>query len=200
MQWLTNDADMASAYRLHRQFLQLLQWHHSGDRWVVKSGAHLWAIPALVGEYPDARYIQTHRDPLKVIASLSSLFAVVRSTFSDGVTVPDTADDWADAIVDALDRSVTAREDGSIPADRVIDVQFATYMADPLATISTIYDWLGTELTPATEARMRAFLADNARDKHGRHRYSFSDTGIDVDELRERTRRYVEYFAVPLES
>jgi len=199
MQWLTKEADLAPAYRLHRRFLQLLQWHHRGDRWVVKSGAHLWALPALLGEYPDAVFIQTHRDPLRVIASLSSLFAAVRSMFSDAVTVPDVAADWADSILDALDRSVAAREDGSIPADRVIDVQYEAFMADPFGTIGGIYEWLGVELTPEADRRMRAFLAGNARDRHGLHRYSFADTGLDAGALRERARRYVDYFDVPEE-
>ncbi len=43
--WLTHDADLAPAYRWHRRFLQLLQWHHPGDRWILKSGAHLWSCP-----------------------------------------------------------------------------------------------------------------------------------------------------------
>ena len=63
LHWLTREADMSPAYALHRRFLQLLQWKHAGDRWVLKSGAHLWAIPAMLEQYPDARFVQTHRDP-----------------------------------------------------------------------------------------------------------------------------------------
>jgi len=46
---------------------------------------------------------------------------------------------------------------------------------------------------------MRAFLAQNPDDKHGKHRYAFSDTGL--DEMRERARvhAYQERFAVPSE-
>ena len=200
LHWLTVEADMAPAYQLHRQFLQLLQWHHRGDRWIVKSGAHLWALPALLAEYPDARFIQTHRDPVRVIASLSSLFAAIHSTFSDGVTVADVAHQWTDPILDALDRSVTAREDGSIPADRVVDVPFDAFMAEPIGQMQRIYDFLGIKLTEDVEAGMRAFLADNAVDKHGRHRYSFADTGLDEGELRERASRYTDYFDVTPEA
>jgi hypothetical protein len=199
MAWLTHEADMAPAYRWHRKFLQLLQSHHAGRRWVLKSGAHLWALPALATEYPDALFVQTHRDPLRAISSLSSLFAVVRRTFSDDVTLAGTAEEWADSILDALDRSVTAREDGTIPADRVIDVQFDAFMADPFGTIRSIYDHWGADLTPEAEARMRAFLAENERDKHGPHRYTFADTGLDAGALHERARRYEQYFDVPTE-
>ena len=33
----------------------------------------------------------------------------------------------------------------------------------------------------------------------GGSRYSFADTGLDADELRERSRAYQEHFGVPTE-
>jgi hypothetical protein len=202
--WLIDEADMAATYRWHRRFLQLLQWRHpegpgGAPRWVCKSGAHLWALPALVAEYPDALFIQTHRDPLRVIPSLSSLFATVHRLFSDEVTIPKTAAEWAGPIVDGLDRSVDARESGLIPKDRVIDVQFQEFMADPFATIRAIYDHWDAELTPDAEARMRAFLGSSARDKHGSHRYDWADTGLSDGEWRERCSRYTDYFDVAVD-
>ena len=194
--WLIDEADMAPAYRWHRQFLQLLQWRDPAERWVLKSGAHLWALPALAAEYPNARFVQTHRDPLRIIASMSSLFAAVQVVASDDASIPGVAADWADPVLDALDRSVTAREDGTIPADRVLDVPYAAFMADPFATITSIYEHLGAELDPGTEARMRAFLAENRADAHGTHRYSFADTGLSEGVVREQARRYTEYFDV----
>jgi hypothetical protein len=46
---------------------------------------------------------------------------------------------------------------------------------------------------------MRRFLDEHPQDKFGKHRYSFADTGLDEGELRERARRYQEYFGVPSE-
>ena len=199
LHWVTSEANMAPAYRWHRQFLQLLQWRNPGGRWVLKTGAHLWALPELLAEYPDAFVVQTHRDPLRIIASLSSLFAVVRATASDGVTMADVAAEWAEPVLDALDRSVTARENGTIPADRVVDVHYGAFLTDPFRTIRSIYDRLGAELTPDAEARMRRFLAENRAEKHGAHEYSFADTGLDAGAVRDRARRYTEYFDVPSE-
>jgi hypothetical protein len=194
--WLTNEADLRPAYRYHRRFLQLLQWHHPGDRWVLKSGGHLWALPALVAEYPGAWMLQTHRDPLQIIPSLSSLFATVHSIATDDVSIAQVAGDWTDGILDALDRSVTARETGLVNGDRVIDIQYEAFVADPIGTVRTIYDRWDLELTEGAEGRMRAFLAQNTQNRHGPHRYSFADTGLVAGEIRERARRYQEYFDV----
>jgi hypothetical protein len=197
--WLIDEADMAPAYRWHRQFLQHLQSRHQRERWVLKSPGHIWCLPALLTEYPDALLVQTHRDPLRIIASLGSLVSTLRRLGSDDTTNPVAAAEWADYILDGLDRSVTARVDGTVAPDRVVDVHFAAFMADPFATIRTVYERLDLELTVDADARMRAFLAEHGQDKYGTHTYTFAETGLDEGELRDRARRYQEYFDVPSE-
>ncbi len=200
--WVLYEADMAPAYRWHRQFLQHLQSRHpEGEqavaRWLVKSPAHIWCLDKLLAEYPDALLVQTHRDPLRIIASVSSLMVTLRGMTCDDPNLAEVANEWAEYIVEGLDRSVTARLDGTVPTDRVVDVQFEAFMADPFATIGQVYDTLGLELTAESEGRMRSFLADHGQGEHGTHSYSFAETGLDLGEWRERTRRYQEHFGVP---
>ncbi|MDQ1381241.1 MAG: hypothetical protein QOJ71_1960 [Actinomycetota bacterium] len=197
--WLLHEADMAPAYRWHRMFLEHLQSKHPARRWVLKSPGHLWSLGALLAEYPNALLVQTHRDPLRILASLSSLVARLRSLASDEASIPGVAADFSENILDGLDRSVTAREDGTVPAGRVVDVQFRGFMADPFATVHEIYEKLGLELEPEAEQNMRDFFAANPSDKHGTHTYTFADTGLDEGVWRERARRYQEYFDVPSE-
>ena len=199
--WLVHEADMAPAYRWHRIYLQHLQSRHAGDRWLLKSPAHLWSLGALLDEYPDALIIQTHRDPVRVISSISALVALLRSMASDHGSVARAASQYAEDILLGLDRSVAARRDGTVPAAQVVDVQFAEFVADPFATIGAVYDALGLEFTGPAESRMRAFLATHPGDGGGGgSRYTFADTGLDPDELRERGRDYQEYFGVPDEA
>jgi soluble cytochrome b562 len=198
--WLLTEADMAPAYRWHRRVLQVLQSRHRAARWVLKSPGHIWCLGALLAEYPDALLIQTHRDPLTVVASIASLLATLRRLASDDTSLPAAASDFADHLLDGFDRSVTARQDGTVAADRVVDVHFRTFVADPLPVLRAVYERFGFELPPAVEARMRAFLAANPQGKHGGHRYRFADTGLDTGALRERARRYQEYFDVPSET
>ena len=193
---------MAPAYRWHRLFLQHLQSRHPAPRWVLKSPGHLWCLGALLDEYPNALLVQTHRDPLRIIASLS--VADERAAPARRATTsrsPRSRAEFAElprrrTRPFGRPRARTAR----CRADRVVDVQFRAFMADPFATIRAIYDRLGLELAPTAEQRMRAFLADNPTEKHGGHHYTFADTGLDIGEWRERTRRYQEYFDVPTEN
>jgi len=198
--WLLHDADMAPAYRWHRIYLQHLQSRHAKDRWLLKSPAHLWCLADLLDEYPDALLIQTHRDPVRVISSISALVALLRQMSSDHSSVARAAGQYSEDILLGLDRSVAARRDGTVPAQQVVDVQFAEFMADPFATIGSVYDALGLNFTAEAESAMRSFLATHPGDGGGGgSRYTFADTGLDAGVLRERCRPYQEFFNVPSE-
>ena len=198
--WLLHEADLAPAYRWHRQFLQHLQSAHPAKQWLLKSPAHLWHLDALASEYPDAVIVQTHRDPLKVIASVSALAVHLRGMASDDASIVESAGRWADDIFLGLDRGMEARDRGVFPAAQFVDVQFAEFVADPLATIDRLYTALGRELSPETAARMGDFLASNPGDGGGGGtRYRFADTGLDADGLRARAAAYQARFGVETE-
>ena len=196
--WLLYDADHAGAYRYHRVFLQHLQSGVPGQ-WLLKSPAHLWQLDALLAEYPDALIVQTHRDPLNVVSSIAALTHHLRRMGSDESNIAECAAQSYEEIVVGLDRAMALRDSDAIPADRVIDVQFTDFMSDPWATIKAIYASLGRELSPGAAAKMRDFLADHPGDG-GRGRYTWSDTGLDAGEVRDRVRAYQERYAVQTEE
>ncbi len=198
--WLLDEADLGSAYRWHRRFLQHLQSRHPAGQWLLKSPAHLWSLDALAAEYPDAIVVQTHRDPLKVVASVSALVTHLRGMASDETSIKETAADYADDIFLGLDRGMEARDRNVLPPEQIVDVYFETFVADPLDMIGDLYDRLGRELTPETEARMGSFIAEHPGDGGGGGtRYRWADTGLDADELRERAAPYQERFGVSSE-
>jgi hypothetical protein len=193
--WLLYEADHRQAYRFHRIFLQHLQSGVSGQ-WLLKSPAHLWTLDTLLETYPDAVIVQTHRDPLKVIASVSALTNHLRRMASDQTSIADCAVQSCEEIVVGLQRGMTLRD--SLPPGQVIDVQFTDFMRDPFATIRSLYGRLDRELTPAAERRMREHLAAHPGDGGG-GRYSWADTGLDADQLREQVAGYQQRYAVPTE-
>lgn len=196
--WLLYEADHAGAYRFHRIFLQHLQSGVPGQ-WLLKSPAHLWQPDALLAEYPDALIVQTHRDPLNVISSIAALTHHLRRMGSDESDIVECAAQSYEEIVVGLDREMALRDSGRVPAEQVIDVHYADFVRDPWTTIGGIYQRLGRELQPAAEHRMREFLAAHPGDG-GRGRYTWSDTGLNAAEVRERVAAYQERYAVPTEQ
>ncbi|HEU4618390.1 MAG TPA: sulfotransferase [Gammaproteobacteria bacterium] len=195
--WFERDSQHL-AYRFHHRLLQHLQARRPGRRWILKAPGHLFALRALLERYPRAKIVQTHRDPLRVMASMASHATVLRRAFSDGAVPTEIAADWTDRWARALDDFLAVR-DGA-PAGQFLDVGYDEIESGPDATLERIYDFLGWPLTDEARAAMRSFLAANPKNKHGVHRYSLSQYGLDHATERARFRRYCERFAIPMQA
>ncbi|MCX5740585.1 MAG: sulfotransferase [Proteobacteria bacterium] len=196
--WL-DGADLRHVYESHKRWLQVLQWKAPAERWVLKSPGHLWALESLLAVYPDARIVQNHRDPLKVVASLVSLVCTLRSLATEVIDPHEIGRDWTQRLAAGLDHATRVRDEAKLPESQVFDVPFRAFMADEIAMVRKIYEHFGMQYTAEAERRMRAFLAANAADKHGRHTYDLSLGGLDEATERKRYAAYQQRFAIPSE-
>jgi hypothetical protein len=196
--WLEGQ-DFLPTYAFHRRFLQQLQWRAPGGRWVLKAPSHMLAFDALFETYPDAQIVQTHRDPLTVLASAASLTAVLHGAFSDQPDPVDIGNEVRRRWTLGIERGMQFRRSGRVPEDRFLDVHYHDLVVDPMGAVRRIYEHCGMSLTDAAEARMRKFLADNPQGRHGRHRYSLEAFGLDFDDLFCRFKAYRENFGIPSE-
>jgi hypothetical protein len=197
--WLAQ-ADLRPAYRVHREMLQLLQWRAPAERWVLKAPSHLTTLDALFAVYPDARIVQTHRDPLRVMGSVASILFATAWVRSDAVD-PEQILGWfgGETCHAMLEAATALRDSGRVDPARFCDVLYAEFMDDPIAAVAGIYDHFGLGLSADAEARMRAHLEARPKDRHGAHRYAFEDTGFDLATERERFRHYQARYGVPSE-
>jgi hypothetical protein len=193
-EWLRRQ-DMRPAYEFHKRFLQQLQWRTPGQRWVLKSPSHLLALDALFQTYPDAVIVQTHRDPLTVLASVTSLTVTLQGTFCDRLDPVAIGREMSELWADAFEQAVQVRERIATP-ERFLDVHYHELVADPIATVRRIYARFDMTLTEEAEGRMRQFLARNPKDKHGVHRYSLAAFGLDPDHVAQRYKAYCERFGI----
>jgi hypothetical protein len=194
--WLFR-TDMRAAYRFHHDVLQHMQSRYRGERWVLKTPVHLLTIDALLERYPDAKLIQTHRDPLEVMASLSSLHCVLRAAASDAIDPLYVGRQQLPLWSEMLRRGMEAREGRAHETDRFCDVQFVDLLEDPLGCVRRIYDHFGATVSAEAEARMKRFLDENPREKHGTHRYTLETFGIDPVRDARRFDAYCERYGVP---
>jgi hypothetical protein len=191
--------DMTPAYEMHRLVLQILQRRLPTHRWVLKSPVHLHNLPVLLSVYPDARLAVTHRDPLAILGSVSSLIANLRWSHSDHVDLADIGRYHAWLYHKDLDGLVDAVDSGVLPADRTVHGHFAAFQEDGLAVVRRMYEELDWALPLDIERRMAEELAGRPKERHGGHRWSFDDLGLDAAEQRARFARYTERFDVPAE-
>ena len=184
----------AAAYGYYRQCLQLIGMNDPHKRWLLKNPGHILNLDQLFGVLPDARVIQTHRDPARAIPSLCALLMHLHPVIEEGraqqrahnMIARETAK-WAKALRDAE----TVRE---WHPGQVLDVMHGEFHRAPLAVIKRIYAFAGLELSPAVEAAMLQRIEEKPELSHGAHRYDLADFGMTADEIRERFGDYVERY------
>ena len=194
--WLygVGDDELKAAYQEYRQQLLLLQWRCSGDHWVLKCPSHLFGLGALLRVFPDACVVQTHRDPVKAVPSLCSLSATLDGLSYQTVDMREVGERTVEIIDQLVNRSMKARESSN--PGRVFDVYYRELVKHPVTTLKQIYAHFGYTYNVALEEKLKAYLEVNPQHKHGMHRYSVDDFGLEKETLRDRFSGYCDLFQI----
>ena len=193
LEWL-RATDMAPAYRVHRLVLATLQSRQPNRRWVLKSPVHLQNVPILLATYPNARFVITHRDPLPMLSSVSSLVTALRSAFS--LTVDPVAvgryhlDLYAGSLRDLLGHL----DSGLLPADRVVHLRHSEIVANAATEVAGALQQLGIAEIGSAAPELAAATAEERDDSPGLHRHQPSEFGLDPAEVRELFADYIARF------
>jgi hypothetical protein len=153
-------------------------------------------IDTLLDVFPDARIVHTHRDPIEVCASVASLTATLRGASTDAVDLKAIGRQQLDWWAKLIEKSLEQRRRLAHRSHQFFDVKMSETVADPLDVVRRMYAHFGYALSDQLEAKMRAFMAGNSRDKHGSHTYTAADFGIDPERDRGLFQDYIDYFGL----
>ncbi len=199
--WMQHQ-DVTPAYQFLARMLRVLQWQkrergEQGTRWILKTPQHLGFIDSFCRVFPDARIVQTHRDPLAAVPSAASMYSTLWQITSDDVDLASVGRQCRDRLELDLGRFLAHRRLREAE-DRggVFDVWFEDMERDPIAPIERLYAWLGTPWLPETRAGLELWLIENAREKRPSHRYDFETFGLSREDLERRFADYRERFIV----
>jgi len=191
--WLERQ-DQTPAYAYLKKLLQLLQWQNRKERWLLKTPHHLEWLDTLFAVFPDAKIIQTHRDPLKTLASFCSMIAHGRGVFSDAVDPLEVGAHWAKKTQRMVGRALATRE--RLGDASFIDVSYYDLMNDPMAEVARIYEFAGRPLSADVKSRMAATRQENPQNKHGKHSYQLADFGLAKDQIEPGYAAYRARFQI----
>ncbi|MCE7796716.1 sulfotransferase [Sphingobium sufflavum] len=189
------EADHTAAMGFHHDFLQHAQWGNNGKRWALKGSDHMLWMAELAAQYTDAKLIWTHRDLAQQLGSLASVQSILLGLRGHPVTPEDRKAQGKRAIElqsASVAKAMRARE--AIGDDRFIDISYHDMMADPLRTVERIYAQSGLTVSYEHRAAIRAWLADHSSTKHGVHKHSPEEFGMDADDVNDRFRAYLDKF------
>ena len=172
--------------------------HELVDRWVLKSPQHLEQFGPLSTVFPDATFVVTHRDPVSVTASLTTMMSYLARLNLETVDPKFVGGYWADRLETMLRACVRDRD--LLPAERSIDVRFNEFMADDVGMVERIYAIAEQPFTGDVGAALDAFMQTHPRGRHGGVVYDLAEFGLDRAERRRALQFYVDRFDLELEG
>lgn len=189
------EADHIAALGFHHDFLQHAQWGQDGKRWALKGSDHMLWMHELATQYPDAKLIWTHRDLAQQLGSLASVQSILRGLNGHPVT-PEARRAQGRKAIDlqlaAIEKAMRARN--AVGEEQFLDVSYHDVMAAPVETVRRIYEASGLVMSDEHVARIREWLARNNQTRHGVHKHSPEEFGMNADEINERFAAYRERF------
>jgi hypothetical protein len=184
--------DATFRYEVHKMWLQHLSWRNPRAHWVLKIQEHMYKMRELRAIYPDAIFVQPHRDPTTVIASISQLIKTIRDPGYDHQDLAALGREfltlWSDGVRCAMDYR---RAHPDLP---IHDMRYKDLVRDPVDTIRAVYERFGWEFTPAAATGILGWLRDNPAEKHGKRTYSLADYGLNEAVVRDTFADYIETY------
>jgi hypothetical protein len=183
----------AAAYQHYYRCVQLIGCNEPEKRWLLKNPGHIENLDLLFAVFPDAKVIQTHRDPAKAVPSLCSLLMQLHPMMEGEERYQQRAHimlarevaKWAKAVQRA--DAVRPLHEG-----KVLDVVHGDFHRDPMGTLERIYAFIGMDIPDHTRVGLAQRIEEKPELAHGVHRYNIADFGLTEDEVRER---FGDYFA-----
>ncbi|HTK65945.1 MAG TPA: sulfotransferase [Pseudonocardia sp.] len=192
--------DTGPAFAWHKKVLKLLQWRNPRKRWVLKDPMHLDRIQPLLKEYPDAKFVWPHRDPVRALASLVSIIGTIHWGRSDHPFANVSLDYMTDPNISAhrFGAVIDQIESGAIPRDQIYNCLFKDLVKDVIGTVEDMYRTFGIELTDEGRKAMQQYMNDNPRDNRPPHQFNLGDDDL-VARTRATLKPYQDYFNIPSE-
>jgi Sulfotransferase family len=195
LEWIAT-ADMQPMYDYLAMQLKYLQWQH-GDKgqtpWLLKTPIHFGAEQHLVRLFGSARFIVTHRDPVKCIPSIASTTKGWRELYTQSPKSEDIGKEHLQMFSYLASQHIAWRH--ANPGLNVLDLSFQEVTEDGMGTASKIFDFFDIPLTEKAERAMQQWEKDNARDKHGKHSYTAEQMGVTEQEIRAVFTDYLKRFS-----
>ena len=190
--------DFLPVYEWHKQVLQILQWKNPRKRWLLKAPEHQIHLDTLLKVYPDARIVQTHRDPIKCNASTVSLLGTLYYVRSEKDFDAQMFQNiiMGEATAQRLELVIKQRADGTIPESSIYDSRFQDLMDNPIDCIQGIYDYFNIPMRTSTEKKILDYLANKPKGKFGKHVYTITESKA---KERHFFKRYQEHYNIPNE-
>lgn len=180
------------AYRDYRRQLEILQARYPDQRLLLKAPAHLGNLSILREVVPEARLIQTHRDPTACFFSHCSL----RETLGRFVMSEPSREAIARQVRRVFAHDLAGNlEYHEIHSGEVVNVACGDLQKSPIEVLSETCADLDLEWSQDAQDRAAAYLERSSRGRKGKHHVTDDVWGVSREAIDQLFPAYRERFA-----
>jgi thioester reductase-like protein len=187
------------AYNFHKKAMQNIVFQRPkselNKQWIFKMPFHLMELETLLKVYPDAIFIQTHRDPKEFMSSWNHLVYQARSVFAPQISKECIGQEQMDFMSKMLNKATEFRKIHPELENRWIDIPFDQLISNPISIINSIYAKLGKEIDSNHLLKIEKWITDSIerRKKEGTNTHKLSDFKLSGDEVDQAFKIYLDY-------
>jgi len=190
---LVSSEDKERDMKYYHDVLQKHVYASGGKRLISKNPTNSPKVRSLHQQFPDAKFINIVRNPLRVIPSSISLFAAHWKTYGD----PEMDYALQDTVIEHSKHwyRYPHRYLRRLPSNQYLLINYRDLVKDPKAIVERIYKQFGMQITPEY-ARILETEVEKAKNFKSKHKYSLRDMGLTRRRIfREfaRTRRQFNF-------
>lgn len=157
---------------------------HNGKRYISKSPDYSPKVKTLHKKFPDAKFINIVRSPIRVIPSSISMFSNHWKTYGEPESdypkpaqeiMQEQAKHWYIYPHQYLKK---------LPPEQYLMLRYRHLVSDPQGTIERIYERFGIQMTDSYR-QILAVEAEKAKQFKSKHRYSLQEMGLNRFRLKK---------------
>lgn len=188
--------ERAAWERTYDFLLRKLTYICGGKQLLLKSPDNTAHMKELMGMYPDARFVNIHRDPYDTVRSTVHMFSkqmdqLRLSPLPEG-DIQELIEDTVIYVFERMYRQLFSLM-GAIPENRLVDIAYTDFVKDPVGSLEGIYRKLELDGFEAARGRFEAYAA--GQKDYVKNRFDYSPRLI--RKVNENLGFYFERYGYP---
>jgi hypothetical protein len=179
----------------YQEVLQRHIYANNGRRYISKSPQYSPKVKTLHKKFPDAKFINLVRSPLRVIPSSVSMFSNHWQTYGEPLgdypkpapeVMQEQAKHWYLYPHQYLKK---------LPPEQYFVLRYKDLTSDPKSAIETIYQRFGIELSPEYQ-QILTFESEKAKQYKSHHKYQMEDMGLDQRKIKKDFSKAIKEYKI----
>ena len=189
--WISENT-IEKTYKEYKNMLKIISKTNNKKKLVLKCPEHMLFHKNLKENFPDCKIIWIHRDPLKVIASYSSMTYQIQKFFLKNITKKTVGEYVKNKYLEMINISIKNRELNNL---ELYDINYLDLKINPKDTLKKISDKIKVDIKNEKPTQ----VISNLKKLKSKKPYSPDEFGINKKEVYQNFKTYMDQFNIKKE-